>query len=395
MRVAFTPIGGRSWIGGYNYLLNLTQVLAKHRAEQVTPVLFFGTDIEDDETQPFSSLKGVEIVFTSLMNRTRKWRALTAGVLLGCDPATQRLFREQRIDVVFESATFFGWRINLPTIAWIPDFQHRLLPHLFTRSGYWRRELGFRAQTASGRTIMLSSEDSRRACERFFPSTVGRTHVVRFAVPPQTLIAAHEARAVADSYGLPLHFFYMPNQFWKHKNHLLVLDALALLRERSQSVVLAASGHQFDPRNPRHFLYVQAKIEQMGLREQFRLLGLIPYPHLVALMRASVALLNPSQVEGWSTTVEEARSLGVPLVLSDLDVHREQAGNDAIYFDRTSAAALADALQRVQPLDATEREQREQRAARDSMHRVERFAAEFVTLARQCMVRNSRVRKAA
>ena len=42
-------------------------------------------------------------------------------------------------------------------------------------------------------------------------------------------------------------------------------------------------------------------------------------------MCASVALLNPSHFEGWSTTVEEARALGVPMLLSDLDVHLEQA----------------------------------------------------------------------
>jgi glycosyltransferase involved in cell wall biosynthesis len=105
-------------------------------------------------------------------------------------------------------------------------------------------------------------------------------------------------------------------------------------------------------------------------------------------MQVSVALLNPSCLEGWSTTVEEARSLGVPLVLSDLDVHREQAGDDATYFDRTSATALADALQRVRPFDLAEREQRTQHAVRDAAARFETFAAEFMILSQHCMSRN-------
>ena len=61
-------------------------------------------------------------------------------------------------------------------------------------------------------------------------------------------------------------------------------------------------------------------------------------------MRSSVAVINPSLVEGWSTSVEEAKSLRVPLVLSNIPVHREQAIRDAIFFDPHSAAAAAAAL---------------------------------------------------
>ena len=67
-------------------------------------------------------------------------------------------------------------------------------------------------------------------------------------------------------------------------------------------------------------------------------------------MNASTALLNPSLYEGWSTTVEEARSAGVPMLLSDLTVHREQAGDRAAYFSGGDAEGLANLLQSYQPL---------------------------------------------
>ncbi|MGO7565077.1 glycosyltransferase, partial [Rhizobium johnstonii] len=65
---------------------------------------------------------------------------------------------------------------------------------------------------------------------------------------------------------------------------------------------------------------------------------------LAPLATASMDLLNPSLFEGWSTTVEEALSWGVPLILSDLEVNREQAGEAAVFFDSHDAQALADAL---------------------------------------------------
>jgi glycosyltransferase involved in cell wall biosynthesis len=94
-------------------------------------------------------------------------------------------------------------------------------------------------------------------------------------------------------------------------------------------------------------------------------------------------VLNPSLFEGWSTTVEEARSLGVPLILSDLAVHREQAGTEAVYFDRYSGAALAAVLSKFRPLSTEQRARGELQAGDDAQARVKVFAEEFLALARR------------
>ena len=57
----------------------------------------------------------------------------------------------------------------------------------------------------------------------------------------------------------------------------------------------------------------------------------LPYAELLVLMQGARALINPSRFEGWSTSVEEARTLGVPMLLSSIAVHREQAGDVADY----------------------------------------------------------------
>lgn len=377
IRVAFTLIGGRNWTGGYNYVLNLVRALAHHTPEAIVPVMFFGTDIDATDAAPFAAIPGVEIVRTPALDEARKKGQLLRALVLGRDAAVQAQFALHRIDGVFESAQFHGWRVAQPAIAWIPDFQHRFLPHLFSRGGYWKRELGFRAQVLSGRQIMLSSDESREACERFYPSTRTRTHVVHFAVPTASPISRSDARAIAQSHGLPGRYIFMPNQFWQHKNHRLVIDALALLRDRGHAdIVVAASGKQLDPRKPSHFAELMAHVETLGVRKQFRPLGLVPYAHLASLMRAADALLNPSLFEGWSTTVEEARAQGVPMILSDLAVHREQAGDVARFFDRTSAASLADALLATPPAASVD----EEALMQASDIRVKAFAHAFANL---------------
>jgi glycosyltransferase involved in cell wall biosynthesis len=384
MRVAFPLIGGNDWTGGRNYLLNLIRALARHYSAVVTPVLFCGDDVASDETAPFTDLSGVELVRNSAFNRERRLRSLALSLAFGADGAIKRLLERHSIDLVFEAAQFFGNRLGLPAIAWLPDFQHRHLPRLFSPLARLRRELGFRAQIASGRTVMLSSGDACQDCEHFYPATRGRTYAVHFAVPPPAPMDPLVARKISDGYDLPEDFFYLPNQFWLHKNHLLVAEALALLRESGHRIVVAASGNTRDPRDPRHYARLCDRIRELRVAENFRLLGLVPYEHLGALMRSSVALLNPSLFEGWSTTVEEARALGIPLILSDLSVHREQAGDGASYFDPSSPQSLAKVLATFRRLPSEDRIRRSKEAAFDAERRVGLFAQRFVAIAKRC-----------
>ena len=379
IRVAFTLIGGKDWTGGYNYLLNLVRALSDHASGRVQPVLFFGTDIDEKDAAPFEHIVGAVVTRNSVFNEARKGKRLRQALLTGCDRAAATAFAAQDINVVFEPAQFYGWRFPVPAVAWIPDFQHRHLKHLFNFKAYWKREIGFRAQILGGRHVMLSSEDAKQDCERFYPTTRGRTHVVRFAVPAANTIDTVAARAVADGYGLTESFFFLPNQFWKHKNHECVIQALGILKASGREVVIAVSGKQADPRDPAHFPRLQLLIESSGLEHNFRLLGLIPHAHIPALMRSCVALINPSTFEGWSSTVEEAKAMGTPMILSSLRVHREQS-HDALFFDPALPGKLASILDNFSRAGPDERLSMSISAAQRASANVKVFADEFVKL---------------
>lgn len=380
IRVGFTLIPQSSWTGGYHYLLNLLRALALHCRDEIRPVLFHGAQASATDVQPFRDIEGVDVVEVAELKSTTDSLRLAAGLALGIDPLMRRLLKRHRIDVVFENATFFGWRLETPAVAWLPDLQHRHMPHLFSRSAWLKRELGFRAQINSGRTLMLSSVDACKDCERFYPASRGRTRAVQFAIFPRPPMQPAKAEEIVKSYGITQPFIYLPNQFWVHKNHELVINALHIARQQGVRIVVAASGNPVDPRSPDHFARLQKQIATLALEKEFRLLGLVPYSHVQALMQTCTAILNPSLFEGWSTSVEEGRSMGVPLILSDLNVHHEQAGDDAVYFDRFSANSLADALIRLQPLSSAERAQKQIDAARNARQRVETFARKFVTV---------------
>ena len=52
----------------------------------------------------------------------------------------------------------------------------------------------------------------------------------------------------------------------------------------------------------------------------------------MSLMYHSLAVINPSKFEGRSSTVEQAKSLGKKIILSNINIHKEQNPKYAKYF---------------------------------------------------------------
>jgi glycosyltransferase involved in cell wall biosynthesis len=375
IRLAFTIISRRRWAGGYNYLRNLFAALSDHCPGAVTPVVFAGLGDDAADLEDLGCIGGVETVRAPAFNQSRV--GVAGAFLLGQDWAAVAEFRRQRIDAVFESARFFGWRLPYPALAWVPDLQHRQLPQLFPAPARWRRELGFRAQIAAGRIILLSSASAERDCQIFYPNARGKTVVVRFATRPPAALLGRDPGEVSAAYGLPANYFYLPNQFYAHKNHGLVAIALKILAGQGREAVVVVSGSPHDARGSDAFDAVMRMVRELGVETSFRYLGVIPIEHVYALLRGAVALINPSRFEGWSTTVEEAKAFGVPLVLSDIDVHREQAGANALFFPVDDPAALAAQLASFSPTAPVVRD-----LSPLADEQVKRFAHDFVAAIR-------------
>lgn len=379
-RVAFFLPGDGVWTGGVNYVETSCRALLNHPDLGYEPIVFCSPTAAASLQSRFESLLGARLVRDPWLARGRR-AGLLSAVAFGRNRPILALCERSRCDVIFEAADFFGWRFPVACLAWVPDFQDRHLPQLFSRGGRLRKAIGLRLQLASGRTVLVSSEDARRDCERFYSGAIGKTMVARFAVWP-ALEPGEQDPAIVLAHGLPERFFYLPNQFWAHKNHEGVVDALAVLRDRKVDIVVAASGNPRDPRHENHYRRLREKVASLRLDSHFRFLGEIPARHVALLMRASVAMLNPSLFEGWSTTVEEAKSLGVSMVLSNLTVHREQVGGDAEFFDPRDVAAIAASLEKVWVADRKAASYEEQAAAAEgARERIRQFA---VQLTRAC-----------
>ena len=338
--MAFPPIGGNVWAGGQNYLRNLVTALRAHEAARVQPVLFADPDYSAAVVAEIEAA-GAEVVRDARFAHRGQARRALRALVTGSDAMAAAAYRAHGIDAVFESVTYHGWRFGLPVLTWLPDFQHREMPHMFGKAAWWRRDIAFRLAMGKGHNVLLSSNAARTDMLSAYPGCRATVHVVPFAVPVPAVIPTATIVAARATENIPERWIFLPNQFWQHKNHTLVVEALALIADAHSDIVVVCTGSSDDPRNQAAFGALMARAAAAGLQTQFRALGHIPFARVQALMQGAVALINPSLFEGWSTTVEEAKALGLPMLLSDIPVHREQAEGQARFFGTDDAAALA------------------------------------------------------
>jgi glycosyltransferase involved in cell wall biosynthesis len=85
-------------------------------------------------------------------------------------------------------------------------------------------------------------------------------------------------------------------------------------------------------------------VRQLELNDEVVELGAVPYSALHRLYRSCNVYATPAYAETFAHPLVEAMASGLPVIASDLAVHREICGNAALYFPRFSAEALAERI---------------------------------------------------
>ena len=149
-----------------------------------------------------------------------------------------------------------------------------------------------------------------------------------------------EIKDLFIKYDIEEGYYYYPAQFWPHKNHIRILQALLLLKNNKITKKVVFSGG-----DKGNLSYIKSKILELGLENEVKLLGFVPSSHIEALYKGSLAIVMPTYFGPTNIPPLEAWSFGKPLIYSS---HlNENVGDAALLVDPDSAEELAEALTSV------------------------------------------------
>lgn len=396
MHIAFANLASSGWTAGGHYLRNLFIALKQLDDPLQPEITLLATQGTPPDTFRLLDEYIDNLVFIPETKWQRYWKSIYLRIpipdwlerLVLPRRALVTQMSKSQVDVLFSNDEY-GPSFPIPLLAWIPDFQHVHLPELFSNSKIrTRNQHNIRIARFATR-IMLSSQSALNDLVNAIPQAVKKARVVSFVAQIPTDVYDEDPMSVCELYHLERKFFFLPNQFWVHKNHTVVIEALTLLKEHHPDIIVVCTGNPTEFRRKDYYSQLVTTLHERTLDDQMILLGMVPHEHIFQLMRQSLAVLQPSLFEGWSTTVEEAKSLGKGVIASDISVHKEQDPPDSIFFDPNDPQMLADIMVEIYRMKQPGPDVKLETAAQEILPlRTRKFAENFIQIASEVVTEN-------
>ncbi len=255
--------------------------------------------------------------------------------------------------MLFPSPSSVAFRLGVPYIMAVHDLQHRIHPEFpeVTASGAAEyREFLYTNGICQAEAVLVDSEVGREDVLEFYGhlTTPDRIRVLPFVPPPYLVRATREAvSATLVSIGLPDRYLLFPAQFWPHKNHVRVTEAVALLRRDDLDVTVVMTGSAAGPIRAGVLADVVDIVARDKIGDLVRVLGYVDNATIAALYSGATGVLLPTFFGPTNIPVVEGWAMGVPVITSDIRGIREQCGDAAVLVDPLDTAAIANGIRRI------------------------------------------------
>ena len=330
-----------SWMGGVTYILNLVKTL-NYLDDKDKPEVFFFYTKELEEY-----IKEIEYPYITFVKKVSP--PLVKGFISSWfkrkNVFVDELIAQYALQAIYPNRNYpVKNRTNAKVVAWYADLQHKYYPEFFTRQTLIHRAVRLFFMMRNANDIVVSSQAVKDDFYKFYKVRKKQYFHIFHFVSINEVVNNIEFNDLKEKYALPDNYFMVSNQFHKHKNHKTVLLALAKLKEQGIKKHIVFTGRFPKAKNSPYIAEIYNILDKYDLHQDISMLGVIPRNDQIQIMKYSQAVIQPSLFEGWSTVIEDAISINVPVIASSLPVNIEQLKDKGWYFDAEDVNKLSDVL---------------------------------------------------
>lgn len=238
-------------------------------------------------------------------------------------------------------------RVNIPYIYTVWDLAHRTyscFPEVSVSGWKWeKREKLYSFAIPRASYVITGTEAGKDEVARYYGIPEERIKVIPFATPSYVFNRRQDRDDVLAKYNISHKYLFYPAQFWPHKNHIAILQALKILKEKYSldfSAVFAGS----DKGNMK---YTRDRANELGLTDKVVFTGFISRDDLVGLYKKAFALVYPTYFGPDNIPPLEAFALGCPVIASNVSGAVEQLGDAALLINPGIPEEIADSVNKL------------------------------------------------
>jgi glycosyltransferase involved in cell wall biosynthesis len=234
------------------------------------------------------------------------------------------------------------YALGVPTILCIHDIQHEYHPENFTLRQRIARWAPYRLSAARATAIQVSSNYIRDCLLEKFTFLSQQSFMIAPEGVDRNRFSYLAGDRIPQSLPVSIHqrYVFFPAQIWKHKNHALLMYALAHFRKCTGfEMPCVLTGFDYG-----HWKKIEKIRDKLGLKAVFYL-GRVDLPELLWIYKNCIAVLALGLHESSSLPVREGAAFGKPLICADIPPNLEIAEYLHVnLFQKNSPESLATQL---------------------------------------------------
>jgi hypothetical protein len=335
--------------GGFQYESRIIDILTKYNSEKHN---FYFFSFNKNTISDYKD-NGVKIqyihenkcskIYRHLL-RTRVFFKIIRGLKLSFSKIEKTLIEKYYIDLVYflSPSSYAIDLINIPYIITVWDLCHRdynEFPEVRDYKYFEDKEYFFNTALKKAIGMTTDSELGKNNVCRRYGIDNNRVHVLKF-LPRIDKEDVYPKINITEKYNLSNDYVFYPAQFWAHKNHIYILKAIKILKEKYSIIIDAV----FTGANKGNLDYILKKAVDYNIKNQIHYIGFVPDNDISALYRNAVALTIPTFFGPTNIPPLEAFTYNCPVCCSDLDGLRDQVKDAAFLMDLNNPESLANHL---------------------------------------------------
>lgn len=346
----YIPELDQSWGGVRQYAVGLLRIL-----EQDTLNTYFVYHNSSDRevlslltvATHLRRIQNSDVADTALQSRIIRGKQITnfisrrirAGSQFEIASLIDKIIAKYRIDIIHCPYQFIPVTNRAKLIVTLHDVQEIHFPDFFTAEERAYRAVHFLDYLRRANGVVVSYQHVKDDLVKYFSVNSESIYVVLLDMGKLWFERYAENDIVpVNQLNISTPFIFYPANTWKHKNHIRLLQAVALLKDEYGCIVnLVCSGHTND-----HYKDVLAvEVDKLGLQNQVNFLGVVEEQVLFSLYHQCLGVVVPTIYEAGSFPLVESILLGVPVICSAVTSLPETVGDEDFLFDPLSTESIA------------------------------------------------------
>ena len=270
----------------------------------------------------------------------RWWDSIVTGFSGWADDLLQ-----QACDLwVFPRQEVWSALFPMPALASVHDLMHRYEPHFPETSSYGRtryRDAYLRRVCQRAQGILVDSEMGKRQVQESYGTARSRLFVLPY-IAPAYLSEASAETDFETKYQLPSKYVFYPAQFWEHKNHVRLVQAIGEVRKDLPDICLVLAGSEKNGGSA-----VRREVAKLGLQRHVQFAGYVPERDMAEFYRRARGLVLPTLFGPTNIPPLEAFALGCPVAVSKIYGMPEQVGDAGLLFDPYAVESIASSIRQL------------------------------------------------